>query len=477
MTGGVPADPPPGEGDSDDSDNAGDDDDADDDDNDDDATGNDTSTVPPGESTHPGDTSTGANNHPPLADAGSAQLASNGKASLSASRSFDVDGDELSFRWSLRNGPGSAIVEDPNADYTAVTLSERGHYLFRVTVDDGFDTDTADVLVVWAQAVPEGAPPAVEFVLHVSIDGLRPDLVERLGPERLPNFHRLRNEGAWTHAARSDNSQTITVPNHSCQITGRPVAGANGHGYDLNYTIPEQTFHVYKGSYVASVFDVVHDHGLRTGYFASKSKLDVLHLSYNGKNGAEDQAGPDNGRSKIDYVHVDFNDEVLLTAFESTMITAPFEYTFLHISEPDDTGHFAGWSTDPESGYAEAVEVADALLGRAITTTENVYVMRNRTRVIVTADHGGAGINHVDNTLFENYAIPFYVWGPGVAPGRDLYALNTNRRVAPGPDNPLPGAGLQPIRNGEVANLACQSLGLPNVPGSILNVELPLAVQ
>ena len=60
--------------------------------------------------------------------------------------------------------------------------------------------------------------------------------------------------------------------------------------------------------------------------------------------------------------------------------------------------------------------------------------------------------------------MPFLVWGPGVLPD-DLYDLN--------PSYQHPGAkrvrfkGSQPIRNGDVANLAAYLLGLGPVPNSL----------
>ena len=75
----------------------------------------------------------------------------------------------------------------------------------------------------------------------------------------------------------------------------------------------------------------------------------------------------------------------------------------------------------------------------------------------------------------RDYRVPFVVWGAGVDPGTDLYALN--------PDYADPGraratyAGAQPVRNGDVANLALDLLGLPAVPGSEHDVAQDLDVS
>ncbi len=95
--------------------------------------------------------------------------------------------------------------------------------------------------------------------------------------------------------------------------------------------------------------------------------------------------------------------------------------------------------------------------------------------MILTADHGGRGAGHYDPTSIHDYRIPFVVWGSGVDPGTDLYDLN--------PDYADPGRarvaydGVQPVRNGMVANLALDLLGLPAVPGSEHDVAQDLGRQ
>ena len=102
-----------------------------------------------------------------------------------------------------------------------------------------------------------------EYVIMISCEGRRPDAVEVLGPKWAPNFYRLINEGAHTHNARTDFDYTITLPNHTCMLTGRGVVGEKGHAWTENNT-PKigQMLHRNKKAYVASAFDVAHDNGL-----------------------------------------------------------------------------------------------------------------------------------------------------------------------------------------------------------------------
>jgi hypothetical protein len=65
-----------------------------------------------------------------------------------------------------------------------------------------------------------------------------------------------------------------------------------------------------------------------------------------------------------------------------------------------------------------------------------------------------------------NFRIPFLVWLGGDRAPSDLARLNPLRGTPPADLNPRFGAGPEPIRNGDAANLALGLLGLPAVPGS-----------
>lgn len=315
----------------------------------------------------------------------------------------------------------------------------------------------------------------VRYVIHISVDGLRPDAITRHDPAALPNFYRLRAEGAFSDNARTDVDYGNTLPNHMAQLTGRTVLGDGGHGWTDNHDpAPGETLHTRKGGYVASTFDVVHDHGLRTGAYVSKSKFALLDRSYDDDHGAPDLIGADEGRDKIDAFVYDPNSEDLVERFVRDMGAEPYAYTFLHLRDPDSKGHAWGWRLWGWHPYMRAVRKMDALLGDVLSMVDRDPRLAGRTVVILTSDHGGSGHGHGAEHP-AHYTIPFYVWGSGV-PASDLYDLNGGLRQEPGTNRPAFDAPLQPIRNGDAANLALSLLNLPVVPGSTLSAEAPLRV-
>ncbi len=306
----------------------------------------------------------------------------------------------------------------------------------------------------------------VQHVVAISFDGQRPDAVSLLGAAEAPNFHRLIAQGASTLNARTAPSRTVTMPNHTCMLTGRPVIGERGHGYTSNRFLG-LSLHELKGSYIASVFGVVHDHGVKTGMVASKPKFRLFDVTWDARHGAKDQTGPDHGRDKLDisWIHKLDDRRTQARALETLKRHRP-AFLFVHFAGADIAGHLYGWGVELGSAYLEATKRNDARLGALLDAIEGDAQLAGRTAVIVTADHGGYGPSHGNPNRPENYTIPFLVWGPGVQPGADLYSLSAGRRADPGraPINPT---GIEPVRNCDMANLSLKLLGLGAVPGSV----------
>jgi hypothetical protein len=333
---------------------------------------------------------------------------------------------------------------------------------------------------------------AARYVIVISVDGLGGTYLGKLfdgtatgGLYAIPNFTRLKNEGAGTLAAHCDNDNWETLPNHTSIVTARPrdpISGA-GHGWSSNSDpAVGQTIHTNKGSYVAGVFDVAHDNGLKTGMYANKSKFMLFDTSepkytgggsYNATYGAPDTTGVDNGRDKIDitYINTTLGGVVVDTFITQQKSATPNHYAFLHINEPDFYGHSKGWGS---ATWNSQVVVVDTMLGRIFKLVEqDVPAMIGNTVIILTADHGNQ-----DNppTGADRYAVPFYIWGPGVKAGADLYTLNAATRQVAASYPMTTYAGMQPVRNAEANNLALQLLGLGPIPGSSFNYAQELKI-
>jgi arylsulfatase A-like enzyme len=283
-------------------------------------------------------------------------------------------------------------------------------------------------------------------VLAISVDGLNVSAIDDVG-----GLARLLDEGAATLNARTEVEQTVTLPNHAGMLTGRRVdADQGGHGVTWNDEIPGRTVPGPDGDGVESVFDVVHDAGGSTALFAGKTKFATF-----------DRSWPD----AIDEFEIDEDADALVDDAIEDLTTQRRRFTFLHLALPDVAGHESGWLS---RDYLAAVEDTDRLVDELLDTIDATPRLSKRLVVVLTADHGGpeGEKDHDDADDIANYRIPFMVWGRGVRPA-DLYELN--------PDFADPGTGqpsydgTQPVRNGDLANLVTDLLGLGPVPGSELD--------
>jgi predicted AlkP superfamily pyrophosphatase or phosphodiesterase len=310
------------------------------------------------------------------------------------------------------------------------------------------------------------------FVVAISVDGLNPDAIAELGPERAPTFHRLLGEGVSTLDARTAVEQSVTLPNHTGMLTGRRVETRKGHHIDVNDDEGSDV-HSEADAYRASFFDVVHDRGGRTALYASKTKFALFDRSWSAEHGAHDHVGRDHGADKID-LYVRASPERAAAKVARQLRRDPFEATFLHLASPDRAGHAHGWM-GPE--YLDAVERTDERIGAILDAARSTAYLRKRVVVVVTADHGGApgAVAHDDRRNPHNYTIPFFVWGAGVETGADLYDLNPDR-VEPRANRPGYRAE-PPIRNTDLASLVTTLLGHRAVPGGLLPGTEPLRVR
>lgn len=231
---------------------------------------------------------------------------------------------------------------------------------------------------------------AVEHVVIISIDGLRPDLALRAD---MPHLRSLLARGSYSFWARTTEI-SVTLPSHVSMLTGvKPER--HGVSWNDSRSGPEDLK-------VPTIFDRAHAAGLSTALAASKVKFRIF-----AKAGVVDHATVSDDDLDNDAATAS-NASKLLTSYKPNLL-------FVHFGEVDGVGHGIGWGT-PEQ--IARIEKSDERLGVVLKGIDDAG-LRDGTVVIVTADHGGSGRQHGRDDLRSRH-IPWVCAGPGVAPGFDL---------------------------------------------------------
>ena len=279
-------------------------------------------------------------------------------------------------------------------------------------------------------------PDHVAHVIHIVVDGLRPDYMNG------PNFDRLKSEGACTLNARHDFASSQTQPNHLGMFTGLTIAD---HGYYEDADTGGTLVDANTGQGFQNIFDLVTNAGGTTAFYGSKEKFAMFDRSWS-----------------IDTFVLQKRGFVLVPLFLEDMNNRMYNYAFLHVRNPDRAGHKdSGGASSPF--YSAEVAEADSYLGQVFDLIQSNPELRDNTAIVLTADHGFADVgNHADKGMLENYRIPFCSWGPGVIAGADLIELNRpeNGGIIADPGTSRGQEGDRIIRNSYSGILAASWLGL-----------------
>lgn len=249
-----------------------------------------------------------------------------------------------------------------------------------------------------AQVLPAaGRPvrplPAVEHVLIVSIDGLRPDLALRAAA---PTLRGMLAQGAYTFWAKT-TAVSVTLPSHTSMLTG---VTPGKHGIEWNRDLPFRE-PVYPR--VPTLFEMATKAGYTAGLVAGKAKFCAL-----ARPGTVTWTEiPQEGRG--------FSNEEVAAAAIRLIETQKPDLLFVHFPETDGVGHARGWGSPEQMACIEKTDQQLGLLLAALDRTG----LRSSTFIIVTADHGGAGLSHGADDPRSRH-IPWIACGPGVRRGYDL---------------------------------------------------------
>lgn len=245
-----------------------------------------------------------------------------------------------------------------------------------------------------AIAKPQRPIAAVEHVMIISVDGLRPD---RALLANMPTLRTMVREGAYTFWART-TAVSITLPSHTSMLTG---VTPRKHGIEWNSDLPLRE-PVYPRR--PTIFEMAGNAGYKTALIAGKSKFSTL-----AKPGTVTWTSiPQEANSK------DSNADVTAEAVKIIEANKP-AVIFVHYAEVDSTGHAKGWGSKEQF---DKIEETDGELAKLFASLERAGI-RQSTVVILSADHGGAGLSHGPDDARSRH-IPWIATGPGVLRNVDL---------------------------------------------------------
>ena len=217
----------------------------------------------------------------------------------------------------------------------------------------------------------------------MSVDGLRPDAVQRVNP---PNLRALTEKGAYTWQAQTITPSN-TLPSHVSGLTGFLPAR---HGITWDDYLPANG-----AIKVPTIFIAARKAGRRTALVSGKDKFNTF----------RDTAEMDIfvGGMRTD---ADVADQAVAQLY------AGVDLLFVHLPDVDLAGHAASWMS---AAYLDKVAKADEAIGRIMNA------LPENTTLIVTADHGGHAFAHGTTDRLD-MTIPWIIAGPRIRQGYAITA-------------------------------------------------------
>jgi predicted AlkP superfamily pyrophosphatase or phosphodiesterase len=239
-------------------------------------------------------------------------------------------------------------------------------------------------------ATPESK---ITHVVIISVDGMGAYV---LAAAEAPNINYLVARGAF-----SSNAQTVkiseTLPSHASMLSGM-VPEKHGILWGVPYI-------GWPGMNGPTLFSVAHDAGLSTAMVFGKQKMNYLVLPHS-----------------VDtcFCQDAHDPEIKEQAVKIIQAGLP-NVLFIHFPDTDRVGHADGWGS-PNQLYA--ITYVDGLIGEIVAALENGGYLSN-TLLVLTADHGGHGLRHGDDSPIDR-TIPWLAVGPKVRSGVTLgSSINT----------------------------------------------------
>lgn len=253
----------------------------------------------------------------------------------------------------------------------------------------GVPTVGAPAAVLAAQAAMPAttAEPVARHVIVLSLDGARADAMQAAVPRALA----ARGAVSWT---AQTTYPSLTLPAHASMLSG---VGPAVHGVTFNDWRPG-------GPYFprATVFTEVTRAGGRAAAIVHKGKMLVF-------------TPPGSVASAQHLLYPRFRQADMVEAAARLFVEQRPALLFVHVADPDDTGHRRGWMSEE---YLRVIAAVPALIERLLRALDEAGVA-GQALLIVTADHGGHGIAH-GTSRPEDMTIPWLAFGGAARAGAVL---------------------------------------------------------
>jgi hypothetical protein len=248
---------------------------------------------------------------------------------------------------------------------------------------DASDAGTIDAGAIDAATSADAGAPRVEHVVVVGIDGLGG---EWMNASLAPTLAGLAATGA--HTTQMQNALPTTSSTNWMSM----ISGVNPelHGvYDNDWepgdsTPPPTLFRALREARADATTGVFHEW---TGFGR------LIEAAT-----ADEMTSPGDADATMD------------AAIAFARERHP-DLIFVHLDLVDHAGHASGWGSP---AYEAAVTHADTLVAGLRDALEEEGLW-STTALVVSADHGGVGLSHGDDTVHER-STPFFVAGPGIEP-------------------------------------------------------------
>lgn len=214
-----------------------------------------------------------------------------------------------------------------------------------------------------------------------------------------PNMKQMMQDGAWTLQARSVLPSSSAV-NWASMVMG---AGPELHGYtewdSKKPELPSRELDQY--GMFPSIYTLLREQ-------KPQSEIGVIY-SWSGIGYLFPKAAVNKDMACHD------NDSLATAASITYIKEKKPDFLFVHLDEPDHTGHNIGHNIPP---YFDQVHKNDVLLGQILQAVKDAGMWDN-TIILLTADHGGINKGHGGKTM-EEMQVPWIIRGPGIAKNKEI---------------------------------------------------------